>query len=259
MSPVKDQSECGSCVAFATMALVETCCYKLSNKFLDYSEQHFLDCAYGHLGAKGCKGAKVNAYIDWTEEINNVFATTAEYPYENFNDLKVHDCKVDPLLSDNSVLAAKGAYYTNEGNEDQLKRKIAEYGVAAASIYYTDETYAKLYDYDGKTIFDSCTNEDIPGANRTGHAMAVVGYGTQDGEDYWLIKNSWGTNWGQDGYMKLLRGKGACQIGKRFGVMKCNSEESCQNKKGNCLQTKPQWKKENASEDGNDYAEEKDV
>ena len=156
-------------------------------------------------------------------------------------------------------MAAKGAYYTNEGNEDQLKRKIAEYGVAAASIYYTDETYAKLYDYDGKTIFDSCTNEDIPGANRTGHAMAVVGYGTQDGEDYWLIKNSWGTNWGQDGYMKLIRGKSACQIGKRFGVMKCNSEESCQNKKGNCLHTKPQWKKENASEDGNDYAQDKDV
>ena len=256
---MKNQGECESCVAFATMVLVETCYYKLANKFPDYSEQLFIDCARGHLGAKGCHRAKLNAYVDWTENINNVFATTKEYPYENLSDDKEHDCKVEPFLSDNSILAANGAYYTNEGNEDQLKRKVAEYGVAAASIYFTDETYAKQYDYDGKTIFDSCTDEDISGANRTGHAVAVVGYGTQDGEDYWLIKNSWGTNWGQDGYMKLIRGKGACQIGKRFGVMKCNSEESCQNKKGNCLQTKPQWKKENASEDGNDYAEEKDV
>ena len=53
------------------------------------------------------------------------------------------------------------------------------------------------------------------------HAVSVVGYGTEDGEDYWLIKNSWGTWWGDNGFMKLKRGVGMCRVGIRIAVAKC--------------------------------------
>ena len=53
------------------------------------------------------------------------------------------------------------------------------------------------------------------------HAVVVVGYGTENGVDYWLIKNSWGTQWGEKGYMRIKRGVGMCGIGGTLVTMKC--------------------------------------
>ena len=250
VSPVKNQGECGSCVAFASMALIESCYYQLSGEFLDYSEQQLIDCARGHLGADGCKGSSTNAYLDWAETFNNVFATSAEYPYVSTFNNDDFSCKIDPVLSDNSVLAINKTYFITNGTEDKLKEMVARHSVVLASMSFTNQTANKLSPYKGKTVFDGCTEMDSSDEEKlNGHNVAVVGYGTEKGKDYWLIKNSWGKGWGAEGYMKLIRGKDACNIGREIMVVACNSKESCQSKEGQCLETKPQWKTENEDED----------
>merc|ERR1712038_2097399 len=80
VSPVKSQGSCGSCVAFATMALVETCFKKAVGTFGDYSEQHLLDCAYGARGVQGCRGAWPSGYASWLTANKSKLASEETYP-----------------------------------------------------------------------------------------------------------------------------------------------------------------------------------
>ena len=67
-----------------------------------------------------------------------------------------------------------------------------------------------------KGVFTKCSK-----GGKIGHSVAVVGYGKEKGKDYWLIKNSWGTRWGEQGYIRIQRGVGACDIGKSMALVKC--------------------------------------
>merc|ERR1711988_1986203 len=82
VSPVKHQGSCGSCVAFATMALVETCFKKEVGVFGDYSEQHFVDCAYDGIDVSGCNGATLQGYAKWLKEKSPKLAHETTYPYK---------------------------------------------------------------------------------------------------------------------------------------------------------------------------------
>ena len=81
VSPVKDQGNCGSCVGFATLALVETCFKKSLGKFGDYSEQHLLDCAFNGDTVNGCQGASPQGYAKWLKEKDPKLASEKNYPY----------------------------------------------------------------------------------------------------------------------------------------------------------------------------------
>merc|ERR1712198_766830 len=83
VSPVKDQKQCGSCVAFSNMALVETCFKKVTGVFGDYSEQEFVDCGYGQNGANGCDGAAPHAYVKWSKDSGMGLFRESTYPYKN--------------------------------------------------------------------------------------------------------------------------------------------------------------------------------
>ena len=78
----------------------------------------------------------------------------------------------------------------------------------------TDSTFS----YYGGGILSRCSKNGRWDLN---HAVTVVGYGTDGGEDYWLIKNSWGDWWGENGYIKLARGSNACSVGWWITVVKC--------------------------------------
>merc|ERR1711936_879684 len=206
VSPVKNQGNCGSCVAFATMALVETCFKKAVGTFGDYSEQHFVDCAYDGIDVSGCNGASLHGYAKWLKEKKPKLAHETTYPYKAVKQTCSTSYKQFYQGVDTS-----GAYWTESGDEATLKKLVAQHGAVVTGV----AAAGPFSQYKGG-IFAGCTS----GA-RQDHAVTVVGYGTENGVDYWVIKNSWGTSWGEKGYIRMKRGVKMCGVGSSLVTVSC--------------------------------------
>ena len=123
------------------------------------------------------------------------------------------------------------SYYTYSGDEEKLKALVAEHGAVVTS----GEKHSKYFYFIFSEIFSSSVAAAGPFSNYGGgvfsgcttskqdHAVAVVGYGTTNGEDYWLIKNSWGSDWGEGGFIRLKRGVGMCGVGEVLVVPQCEA------------------------------------
>jgi len=207
VSPVKNQKQCGSCVAFATMNCVETCYKKITGVFGDYAEQQMVDCGYGK-GGFGCNGAYPHAYAKWAGDRAKGLASESQYPYKNTRPSLTCSSRI-PIY--NQGARVSGSYYTYGGDEELMKRLVYEHGAVVATV----KAAGPFGSYRGG-VFSGC----YPGSS-TDHAISVVGYGTEGGVPYWLIKNSWDTWWGDNGYIKLERGVGMCGIGSAIAVVKC--------------------------------------
>jgi len=209
VSPVKDQKQCGSCVAFSNMALVETCFKKVTGVFGDYSEQEFVDCGYGQNGANGCDGAAPHAYVKWSKDSGMGLFHESTYPYKNTE--PTYTCPTDlPVF--NQGAGVTDYYYTYNGDEETMKALVAQHGAVVTSV----NADGPFQNYAGG-IFAGCTSSD------TNHAVTVVGYGSEGGVDFWLIKNSWSDRWGENGYIRLQRGVGMCGVGKTMVTVDCGA------------------------------------
>jgi len=213
VTSVKDQGQCGSCTAFAVTGSIESCFAQKSGVvFDDLSEQFLVDCAYGYddggFDAQGCQGAWPQAYYAYLyEQTNGQHQMEENYPYTARNG----EC----------VAEADGFYTGGEvtdqltywgSNEDDLKMLLVEYGPVVTTLA---ADWLSLY---GGGIFNSflCCNAANGGdscTNGNNHAVLVVGYGSENGKDYWLVKNSWGSRFGNDGFFKIKRGVGHCGFG----------------------------------------------
>merc|ERR1719189_28707 len=206
VSPVKNQGNCGSCVAFATMALVETCFKKSVGTFGDYSEQHFVDCAFDGDSVNGCNGAAPHGYAKWLKEKKPKLAHETTYPYKATKG----SCSTTYQQFYQGV-ETSGAYWTESGDEETLKKLVATHGAVVTGV----AAAGPFSQYKGG-IFAGCSSNA-----QQDHAVAVVGYGTEGGVDYWLVKNSWGTSWGEKGYIRVKRGVKMCGIGGTIVTVSC--------------------------------------
>merc|ERR1712045_32411 len=232
VSSVKDQGSCGSCVAFASMAAIETCLKKASGgKLADFSEQQIVDCGYGKNGARGCNGASTYAYIKYVADTSLALTHESTYPYLNTSPKLT--CPTN-LKAYNTGAKVVSGYYTYSGTEAKLKALVAEHGAVVTAVAAAGPSSK----YAGG-VFSGCTS------NKQDHAVTVVGYGTSNGVDYWLIKNSWGSTWGEKGYIRLKRGVGMCGIGKALAFPSCQkvagatsspltTKKPCVDKYSNC-------------------------
>merc|ERR1711973_269230 len=232
VSPVKNQLQCGSCVSFATIATVETCFKKLTNVFGDYSEQQLVDCGYRQNGANGCNGAPPHAYAKWAGDTQLGLAHESQYPYLNQNP-KLYCPANIPVYNQGARIS--GSYYTYQGDEELMKKLVYEHGAVVSTI----KSEGPFQDYKGG-IFAGC-----PAGDAVDHVITVVGYGTERGVDYWLVKNSWSETWGEQGYFRIKRGVNMCGIGRSMAVVKCSrtsgstdppltTKKPCMNKFSNC-------------------------
>ncbi|KAJ8958959.1 hypothetical protein NQ318_019730, partial [Aromia moschata] len=180
VTEVKDQGQCGSCWAFSVTGALEGQYGIKYGSLVSLSEQDLMDCATDY-GTYGCDGGWMDQAYGYVRDYG--IESESDYPYEETQGSCRHS---------SSVLTVKSHVSIPEGDEDSLKSATASAGPISVSIYADT-----MFDYAGGVFNDACDGD-------YDHGVLVVGYGT-DGSDYWLVKNSWGSAWGESGYMKIAR------------------------------------------------------
>ncbi|CAO3635986.1 unnamed protein product [Cunninghamella echinulata] len=191
---VKNQGSCGSAYAFAAAGALETAYWRKHNTLPDISEQHIVDCSREY-GNKGCSGGWMHTVFQWLQDKQG-YVAQKDYPYTG----TVGTCQHSSKQKIGYV-----ASYTRipAGDENALLDAVATVGTVA--VAYNADTQQHT-DYKGGIL-------DIPncGNNQT-HAVLLIGYGTENGVDYWILKNSWGSTWGEKGFFRMRRGVNMCGI-----------------------------------------------
>lgn len=194
VTPVKNQGDCGGCWAFSTTGTIESQVAIKTGKLISLSEQQLLDCDTAI--NMGCRGGVVQFAIDYAAE--NGLSLEEDYPYEAVQGT----CDTE---KNKPVVYPEGYVDIKQNNETDLKQAVGLVGPVSVAIYANT---IKLYQ---TGIFDG---ECLGTIN---HGVLAVGYGTDivTGVQYWIIKNSWGTAWGEEGYIKLKMGTNLCSVAQQ--------------------------------------------
>jgi cathepsin L len=192
VSKVKDQMNCGSCYAFAATGVLESYYYLKTNQMLLFSEQQIVDCdPTGNCDDGGDEGDSLYYVMDYGIETEDSYPYTARDGKCRYNQ--------DATISDLSI---SQVVLLEEKNEEDLFNAIGSVGPLSVAID-ADE----IASYSGGVFSsDSCSKTEL------NHAVLAVGYGTENGVDYWIVKNSWSEDWGDNGYFKMRRGTDECGI-----------------------------------------------
>lgn len=183
---VKNQGKCGGCWAFSTTGSVEGLIAINTGKLLNISEQQLIDCSSNE-GNNGCEGGLMQQGYQYIID-NNGICSEEEYPY-TASDGICQDCK-------NIVQINKYGEIT-PNSEKVLKRAVAQQPVSVA--IQANLTSFQLY---SRGVYS-----DPNCGDQLDHGVLIVGYGHDlfHGMDYWLVKNSWGPKWGENGYIRIER------------------------------------------------------
>ncbi|XP_064543542.1 procathepsin L [Drosophila montana] len=195
VTPVKFQGECGSCWSFAATGAIEGHVFRKTGKLPNLSEQNLVDCGKVELGLAGCDGGFQEYAFNFITEQNGI-AVGEKYPYLDKKDT----CKYTNAISGAQIT---GFAAIPPKDEQAMKTVVATQGPLACSVNGLESLL--LYKR-GIYADEECNNGEV------NHSILVVGYGTEDGQDYWIVKNSWDKAWGEDGYFRLPRGKNFCGI-----------------------------------------------
>ncbi|CAI2736145.1 unnamed protein product [Schistosoma spindalis] len=194
VTDVKNQGQCGSCWAFSTTGAIEGQHYRKTNHLVNLSEQQLVDCSQSY-GNNGCSGGLMNSAFEYVRD-NEGIDSEISYPYISGNGTENKKC----LFNASNIAAQVSGYVSiHEGDERALMDAVATKGPVSVAInaglpsfsMYKSGIYS---DIDCEGTLDALD-----------HGVLVVGYGKENGHSYWLIKNSWGEEWGENGYIKILK------------------------------------------------------
>uniref|UniRef100_A0A8B9KB55 Peptidase C1A papain C-terminal domain-containing protein n=1 Tax=Astyanax mexicanus TaxID=7994 RepID=A0A8B9KB55_ASTMX len=201
VTAVKNQGSCGSCWTFSTTGCLESVTAIASGKLPLLSEQQLVDCA-GDFNNHGCNGGLPSQAFEYIK-YNKGIMTEDDYPYT----ARDGPCKYNPKQAAAFVKDVVNiTIYDEMGMVDAVARLNPvsfAYQVTSDFMSYTSGVYTST----------ECHNT----TDTVNHAVLAVGYGEQNGTPYWIVKNSWGTSWGMDGYFFIERGKNMC------GLAACSS------------------------------------
>lgn len=191
---VKNQGQCGSCWSFSTTGALEGAYFNKYGKLVSFSEQELVDCDNFKNGGRdhGCNGGLMDNAFKWIKG-NGGLCTESAYPYVSGTTKAAGDCKTDCKLVDNSRITSFVDVPTSSDSAMIDALQVNPISVAIQA----DQKDFQLYK-SGVFNGDCGTKLD--------HGVLLVGYGSKDGSDYYRIKNSWGTTWGDDGYIYFGRG-----------------------------------------------------
>lgn len=192
VSRVKDQGSCGSCWAFATTGAIESILAGRNRSIL-LSEQDLVDCSR-HYDNHGCSGGLMDAALRYVRD-HGIMAAR-DYPYQG----KEGQCR---HKRDRVVTRVRGSMMLPRGNEAVLRVALSLTGPIPVAI---DASARSFHSYKSGVYNDRACRSSIRTLN---HAVLLVGYGSErNGGDYWILKNSWGRGWGDNGYIRVARNRG---------------------------------------------------
>ncbi|XP_073030911.1 low-temperature-induced cysteine proteinase-like [Primulina eburnea] len=196
VAPIKDQGSCGSCWAFSTIVGVEGINQIVTGTLVSLSEQELVDCDTSY--DQGCNGGLMDYAYQFIIK-NGGIDSEEDYPY------KGTDGKCDQYRKNAKVVSIEGYEDVPTNNEKALKKAVANQPISIAI-----EAGGRDFQLYESGIFTGKCGVSLD------HGVGAVGYGTENGVDYWIVRNSWGTSWGEQGYVRMERNvaskQGLCGI-----------------------------------------------
>ncbi|XP_065222868.1 procathepsin L-like [Planococcus citri] len=200
VTSVKNQGECdNSDWAFAALGALETHLFLKNKTLVDLSPQELIDCSNQN-GNYGCEGGDPRKAFHYIED--NGIQTEESYPFQGKN-LKScrKDLKGQKIAKNSTIILTK----ITEKNETEMKRILVNGPILAVIDAYANS----FINYQGGIYY----GKDCDKIGK--HNVLIVGYGvtnTSRKEEFWIVKNSWGTDWGEEGYIRMARNRNTCGI-----------------------------------------------
>jgi len=200
VTPVYNQQQCGSCWAFSATETIESYCALAGKGLQQLSMQQIVSCDNT---ADGCNGGWTYAAYEYVEKAGGI-ETYQEYPYSAESGSCQYDNRPDVDIS--------GWSYVTESDENVMLNWVSKNG--PVSVCVAAEAWQ------GYEAGEVMTASECSGG--VDHCVQVTGYGTENGESVWNVRNSWGAGWGNQGYIWVQRGANACQIAGTVTAVTCS-------------------------------------
>ena len=194
VTPVKNQKQCGSCWSFSTTGALEGIYAIKRGTLVSYSEQQLVDCDYIRAGGTslGCNGGDMKSAMEWIGK-NNGLCTESAYPYVSGDTKTNGPCQKSCSIVSGSDISTTVSVSAN--SDSAMMTALAQQPVSVA--IEADQSSFQLYK---SGVFTGACGANLD------HGVLLVGYGTMNGLDYYILKNSWDVTWGSQGYMYIARG-----------------------------------------------------
>jgi len=205
VAEIKDQGQCGSCWAFSTVGALEGA-YQIKHKnsaVQTFSEQYLVSCDNRKNGGTdlGCNGGLMDSAFEWLQK-NGGICTMADWPYASSTG-KAPDCDLTKTLVAGT---APTSWVDVTPNSDAALMSALDQQPVSVAIE-ADQAAFQLYK---SGVFSAACGTNLD------HGVVAVGYGTDNGNDFYKVRNSWGGSWGEAGYIRFAIGiaqkEGQCGI-----------------------------------------------
>lgn len=204
VNKIFSQAQCGSCWSFSGTSTLESAVAIKTGHLYDLSEQQSVSCAGLKYGNLGCNGGYYSGLWDFSKA-NGGICSEASYPYTSGNGDTGSCVKSCTPISGTKVQS----YVSVTPNSDSATMTALTVEPISIAIEADAKSF-QLYSGNVYSDFEGCNaNSKTKGVNsqpNINHAVVLSGYASENGQDYYILRNSWGTSWGENGYMRISRG-----------------------------------------------------